>query len=184
MKILIAMTGASGAAIGFRLLEELSATRHTIYGIISENARWVIRHELGENAKPPSVVYYDEYDQMAPFNSSSFLLDAMVITPCSMKTLAAIASGYSHSLITRTAENMLRVRSKLILMPRETPLSTIALDNMTKLSREGAIILPPTVAYYHKPEVIDDITKFFVGKILDILKIPNQLYRRWGLNPD
>jgi len=184
MKILVAMTGASGAAIGFRLLEELSATRHTIYGIISENARQVIRHELGVNVKPPSVVYYDEFDQMAPFNSSSFLLDAMVIAPCSMKTLAAIASGYSHSLITRTAENVLRVRSKLILMPRETPFSTIALENMTKLSQNGAIILPPTVAYYHKPEEVNDMTKFFVGKVLDMLKIPNQLYRRWGLSPE
>ena len=181
MQIAVAITGASGVIIGFRLLEELAARDHTLYGIVTNNARQVIEHELGPDFKYPSAVtYYEEADQQSPLNSSSFILDGMIIAPCSMKTLAAIATGYSNSLIVRAAENVLRTRLKLIIAPRETPLSGSALNNMLKLHREGAIIFPPMVAYYHKPQTVAEITNFFVGKILDLLEIPNDLYRRWG----
>jgi 4-hydroxy-3-polyprenylbenzoate decarboxylase len=180
MKIVVAITGASGVIIGFRLLEELAQKGRSVYGIISENAKAIITHELGENFKYPSqIIYYNDNNIMAPLNSSSFKLDAMIVAPCSMKTLAAIATGYSHTLITRTAENIIRTNSKFILIPRETPLSATALKNMLHLRREGAIIFPPAVAYYHQPKSIDDITNFFVGKILDLLDIENDLYQRW-----
>jgi len=102
-----------------------------------------------------------------------------VIVPCSMKTLAAIATGYADSLIVRAADNTLRMRRPLIIAPRETPLSASALKNMLRLRHDGAIIFPLNAAFYHHPQTIHDITNFFVGKILDILGIPNQLYQRW-----
>ena len=181
MRIVVAITGASGVIIGFRLLEELASKGNTLYGIVSDNAKFVIKHELGSNFTfPTSITYYEETDQLAPLNSSSFMLDAMIIAPCSMKTLAAVASGYSNNLITRTAENVLRTGSKLIIVARETPLSASALKNMLKLRLEGAIIFPPVITYYHLPQSVNDITDFFVGKILDLLGIENDLYRRWG----
>lgn len=181
MRIVVAITGASGVIIGFRLLEELTSRDHSLYGIVTNNARQVIQHELGPDFKYPSTVtYYEEADQQSPLNSSSFIVDGMIIAPCSMKTLAAIAIGYSNSLVVRAADNVLRTRSKLIIVPRETPLSGSALNNMLNLHHEGAIIFPPMVAYYHHPQTIEDITNFFVGKILDLLGIPNDLYRRWG----
>ena len=183
MKVAVAITGASGVILGFRFIEELKSRHHIPYVIISENAKIVIKHELGQKFQMPSdVKYFTENDAFSPLNSSSFLLDAMVIIPCSMKTLSAVARGYANTLITRTAENVLRTDSKLIIVPRETPLSSSALENMLHLRREGAIIFPPAIAYYHKPKTISDITDFFVGKILDLLKIKNDLYNRWDNN--
>jgi len=181
MKILVAITGASGVVIGIRLIEELMTSDYSLFGIISNNAFPVIHHEIGNLPDfSDKLTVYREDDAHAPFNSSSFLLDAMVIAPCSMKTLAAITAGYSHNLIVRAAENMLRTKSTLILMPRETPLSAAALENMWKLQLQGAIILPPVAAYYHQPQSVADMTNFFVGKILDLLKIPHHLYQPWN----
>lgn len=181
MKILVAITGASGVIIGVRLIEELITIDCSLFGIISNNAFPVIHHEIGNRPSfSDKIQFFQEDDLHAPFNSSSFLLDAMVIAPCSMKTLAAIAAGYSHNLIVRAAENMLRMKSMLILMPRETPLSAAALENMSKLQHQGAIILPPIVGYYHHPQRVEDMTNFFVGKVLDLLKIPHHLYDRWN----
>lgn len=180
-KIAVAITGASGVIIGFRLLEELIANKKEVFGIITENARAVIKHEIGNKFQyPPDVTYFDNTDILAPLNSSSFLLDALVVAPCSIKTLAAIASGYSDCLVTRVAENVLRTNSKLIIVPRETPLSSSALKNMLHLRNEGAIVFPPAVAYYNNPQNVEDITNFFVGKILDLLQIENELYQRWN----
>lgn len=181
MKIAVGITGASGVILGFRLLKELALKGHKLFGIVTKNAKHVIEHEMEPNFTPPtSVIYYEDNDYQAPLNSSSFMLDAMIIAPCSMKTLAAVAIGYADTLIIRVAENVLRTNAKLILVPRETPLSTSSLKNMLKLRIEGAIIFPPVVAYYHHPKSVDDITNFFVGKILDLLHIPNDLYNRWG----
>lgn len=181
MKIVVSITGASGVIIGLRLLEELAKINNDLSAIITENANDVIEHELEHTYSiPENVTLFSEFDQTAPFNSSSHPLDAMIIAPCSMKTLAAIASGYSHSLVTRSAENVLRTRKKLILLPRETPFSETALENMLRLHRAGAIMFPPNVAYYHHPRTVDDITNFFIGKILDLLNVPNQLYQRWN----
>lgn len=181
MRITVAITGASGVIIGIKLLEELAARNHTLFGIITENAKTVIEYEIGPDFTPPSAVtYFKEQDPEAPLNSSSFILDAMIIAPCSMKTLAAIATGYANTLVVRSAENVLKTRAKLIIVPREAPLSASALKNMLKLRYDGATIFPPVVAYYHQPNSITDITNFFVGKILDLLDIPNDLYRHWG----
>ncbi len=180
-KFVVSITGASGVIIGIQLIEELLKLNSEIISIISENARKVIEHELGNNFQlPPKAQYFDQHDATAPINSSSFLINSMVIAPCSMKTLSAVANGYTDNLITRAADNQLRTNNTLILVPRETPLSTSHLENMLKLKQAGAIICPPMAAYYHHPESIEDMTNFFVGKILDLMGIQNELYQRWG----
>jgi 4-hydroxy-3-polyprenylbenzoate decarboxylase len=182
-KFVVGITGASGVIIGVRLIEILLQKNLSVITIITENARKVIEHELGKNFKfPLEAEYYNEHDASAPINSSSFLIDAAVIAPCSMKTLSAIAHGYSNNLITRAADNQLRTDKPLILVPRETPLSISHLENMLKLKQAGAIICPPMAAYYHHPQSVADMTDFFVGKILDLLGIQNRLYKRWASN--
>lgn len=177
---LVAITGASGAIIGIRLIEELLRTDVEVIAIISNNGKKVIEHELGKNYKlPEHARYFSENDANSPLNSSSFTLDGMVIAPCSMKTLAGIACGFSFNLIVRAAEIQLRKNKPLILAPRETPLSTMQLKNMLDLRNAGALICPPMAAYYHHPKTVDDMTDFFTGKILDLLNIPNNLYKRW-----
>jgi len=179
MKIVVAVTGASGVVIAERLLENLK--EHETHIIISETAKKVIVYELGseKKLKKLSKFFYDENDLEAKLASSSFILDAMVIVPCSMKTLAAIANGFSQNLITRCAENFLKCNRKLIIVPRDTPLSLPAIENMRKVKIAGAVVLPANVAYYHKPKTIDDITNFLAGKILDVLNINHKLYKRW-----
>lgn len=180
MKIVVAISGASGVIIGFRLIQELHSRGFEIYCVVTQHAEDVIQHELGSHfKKPQGIRYFKETDQSSPLNSSSFIIDAMIVAPCSMKTLAAIAAGYTNSLVIRCAENALRTGAKLILVPRETPLSEAALSNMLTLNRAGAMILPPSVAYYPLPKTLDDVTNFFVGKIMDLLRIPNDLYARW-----
>lgn len=183
MKIVIAVTGASGVVLAKKLLENLKKEEeHETHLIISENAKKVISHELSKkesNFEKLATCFYKENDLNSRLASSSFLLDSMVIVPCSMKTLAAIANGFSDNLIARCAENILKFNKKLILVPRDTPLSFSAIENMKKLKIAGAIILPPNMAYYYKPKTIEDVTNFFVGKILDAIGIKNNLYRRW-----
>lgn len=180
-KYIIGITGASGCIIGIRLMEELLNRNFSLISIITTNAYKVIEHELGAKFQVPrNVQYLDEHNFLAPVTSSSFLVEGMVITPCSMKTLAAIANGYADNLVARAADNQLRTGRPLILVPRETPLSVSHLENMIKLKQAGAIICPPMVAYYHHPQTIDEMTNFFVGKILDLLNIPNELYKRWN----
>ena len=178
MKICVAITGASGSVLGQRTLENLR--EHETHLIVSEAAKQVIDLELGEHASLPSDYRYENWDITAPLASSSFLIDAMVVVPCSMKTLAGIAQGYADNLILRAAENMLRMNRKLVLVPRETPLSLSAIENMRKNRLAGAIILPPAIAYYYKPKSVDEVTDFFVGKILDALGIKHHLYQRWS----
>ncbi len=178
---LVAITGASGAIIGIRLIEELLRTDVDVFVIISNNGEKVIEHELGTNYQlPEHALYFPENDANSPLNSSSFSLDGMVIAPCSMKTLAGIACGFSFNLIVRAAEIQLRKNKPLILAPRETPLSTTQLKNMLDVRDAGALICPPMAGYYHHPKTVDDMTDFFTGKILDLLNIPNNLYKRWS----
>ena len=174
MKILLAITGASGAAYGLRLLEVLKKKNIKTECIVSDAAKKIIKHEA---LKIPKC--YSEKDIEAPFSSGSFKMDAMVVAPCSMKTLSAIASGFSHNLVTRSADVAVKEKKKLILVPRETPLSAIHLENMLKLARLGVVILPAMPAFYHKPKKIEDLVNFIVGKILDSLGIENELYKRW-----
>lgn len=174
MKVIVAITGASGAVYGIRLLEVLKEKGVKTECIISDAGREIIKTELKK-----SVNGYREKDIGAPFSSGSSTADAMVIAPCSMKTLSAVANGYSSNLISRSADVMIKEGKRLILVPRETPLSAIHLENMLKLSRIGVTVLPAMPGFYHGPKKIEDLIDFIVGKILDSLGIENSLYRRW-----
>jgi polyprenyl P-hydroxybenzoate/phenylacrylic acid decarboxylase-like protein len=177
MKICVAITGASAVVLGQRVLENLRG--HEVHLIVSEAAHRVIAIEMGRDVPLPADFEYDNRDIAAPLASSSFLIDAMVVVPCSMKTLAGIAHGYSDNLILRSAENCLRLNRKLVLVTRETPLSLSAIENMRQARLSGAIILPPTMAYYYEPKSLDDVTNFFTGKILDALNVEHHLFKRW-----
>jgi 4-hydroxy-3-polyprenylbenzoate decarboxylase len=184
VEIVVAITGASGVAIGARLLAALAEPdEHVVHLIVSEGARTVMAQELDSDAHLAANHVWEEANLSAPIASSSRATDAMVIAPCSMKTLAAVAQGYTSNLIIRTAEVMLRLGRPLVLMPRETPLSLPAIDNMRLAKQAGAIILPPMIAYYPHPKTVDEVTNFFVGKVLDVLGLPHNLYRRWGEAP-
>lgn len=182
MRLIVAVTGASGVIYGKRLLEVLREKDVEIHLIVSEAARRVVRHELGDELVLHSLAHkvYEPWDLDAPITSGSFQVKGMVIVPASMRTIAAISHGYGDNLITRAADVQLKERRPLILVPRETPLNTIHLENMTRLSRLGACILPAMPAFYHKPESIGKLVDFIVGKILDQLGIDHSLYLRWG----
>jgi 2,5-furandicarboxylate decarboxylase 2 len=177
LRVVVAITGASGVAIGVRLLHKL--TDHEVHLILSADGKDVIVQELGQKVELPAGYRYEAHQMGARLASSSFLTDAMVVAPCSMKTLAAVANGLADNLVVRVAEIMLRTNRPLVLVPRETPLSLMAIENMRKVRLAGGIILPPMVGYYAAPKTIDDVTDFFVGKILDVLGLEHQLYRRW-----
>ncbi len=181
-KIVIGFSGASGIIYGIRLLEILHSINIQTYLIISEWAKKNIEIETDkrlEYVKSLSSVNYDNFKLDASVSSGSFLHDGMVIVPCSMKSLSSIANGYDDTLISRAASVTLKESRKLILVPRETPLSRIHLENMIKLQDAGAIILPAMPGFYHKPSTISEIVDHLVGKILDQLKIKHDLFTRW-----
>ena len=181
-KIVIGFSGASGIIYGIRLLEILHSINIQTYLIISEWAKKNIEIETDkslEYVKSLSSVNYDNFKLDASVSSGSFLHDGMVIVPCSMKSLSSIANGYDDTLISRAASVTLKESRKLIIVPRETPLSRIHLENMIKLQEAGAIILPAMPGFYHKPLTIDEIVDHLVGKILDQLKIEHDLFKRW-----
>lgn len=181
MEIIVAITGASGVVIGARLLEVLAKQgQHQVHLIVSRGAEAVIAHELDSEVHLSATRRWPVDDLAAPIASSSRASEVMVVAPCSMKTLAAIAHGYADDLIGRTAGIMLRMGRPLVLMPRETPLSLPAIENMRLAKIAGAIILPPVVAYYPRPQTVDEMTDFFVGKVLDVLGLEHVLYRRWA----
>lgn len=184
-KIVVALSGASGQVYGRRLMEVLAQTPGVeTHLIISPSARAIIAHELGAGApdeieKLAAYVYENSNVGAAPA-SGSFLLDAMVVAPCSIKTMSAIAHSYADNLITRAADVMLKERRSLLLMVRETPLHLGHLKNMARIAEMGGIIVPPVPAFYHQPRTIGDIVDHSVGRVLDLLKIPHQLFRRWN----
>jgi 4-hydroxy-3-polyprenylbenzoate decarboxylase len=181
-KIVIGFSGASGIIYGIRLLEVLHSVNIQTYLIISEWAKKNIVIETTktlEYVKSLSSVNYDNSKLDASVSSGSFLHDGMVIVPCSMKSLSSIANGYDDTLISRAASVTLKESRKLILVPRETPLSRIHLENMIKVQEAGAIILPAMPGFYHNPSSIDQIVDHLVGKILDQLKIKHELFKRW-----
>ncbi len=181
-KIVIGFSGASGIIYGIRLLEVLHSINIQTYLIISEWAKKNIVIETTktlEYVKSLSSVNYDNSKLDASVSSGSFLHDGMVIVPCSMKSLSSIANGYDDTLISRAASVTLKESRKLILVPRETPLSRIHLENMIKVQEAGAIILPAMPGFYHNPSSIDQIVDHLVGKILDQLKIKHELFKRW-----
>ncbi|HZA70141.1 MAG TPA: UbiX family flavin prenyltransferase [Nitrososphaeraceae archaeon] len=181
-KIVIGFSGASGIIYGIRLLEILHSINIQTYLIISEWAKKNIEIETDktlEYVKSLSSVNYDNFKLDASVSSGSFLHDGMVIVPCSMKSLSSIANGYDDTLISRAASVTLKESRKLIIVPRETPLSRIHLENMVKLQEAGAIILPAMPGFYHKPSTIEQIIDHLVGKILDQLNIKHDLFKRW-----
>jgi 4-hydroxy-3-polyprenylbenzoate decarboxylase len=186
MKITVAISGASGVVLGKRLVEFLKSDankeKYTVHLIVSEAAKEIAGYEDVDLSCVRGLAdyCYDEYDIAAGISSSSYGIDAMVVIPCSMKTLSAMANGLSENLIDRAAENMLKMGRRLVVVPRDTPLSLAALENMVKLRTAGALIVPPVMAYYYKPASVDDVTDFFVGKVLDSLQIDHDLYDRWS----
>lgn len=186
MKLLISITGATGAIYGIRLLEALKNTEHHTALIISRWAEKTIEVETSytvDEVKALADVVYDEDNLMAAVSSGSYGIDATIIAPCTMKTVAGIANGFSENLIIRTADVALKERRPLILMVRETPISLIHLKNMTAVTEAGGILLPPMPAFYHQPQTIEDIVDQSVGKALDILHIEHHLFQRWGDTP-
>lgn len=177
MHIAVGITGASGAPLAVRLLEVLR--EHEVSLVVTPEGEHLLALEA-PGGELPATRRYHPFDFTSALASSSRVPDAMVICPCSMRTLAALAHGLSDNLITRCADNVLRLGRSLVVVPRETPLSLQALDNLRNLRAAGAFIVPPMVTYYFGPESVRDLTDFCVGKILDCLRLPHDLYRRWG----
>jgi flavin prenyltransferase len=195
--VVLAITGASGAIYAVRLLEVLLAAGRTVYLSISPAGKAVLETELGINVdlerfsvdtlirkrSPPiqgTLQYCHFQDLMSPIASGSFLTDAMVVCPCSGGTMAAIAHSMGNNLIHRAAEVHLKERRKLILVPRETPLSLPQIDNMRKVTEAGAVVLPASPGFYHGPKDIDDLVNFVVGRICDQLGVEHALMKRWA----
>ncbi|KZX12523.1 UbiX family flavin prenyltransferase [Methanobrevibacter filiformis] len=180
--IIVAITGASGIIYSLKLIKALKKLNIKTGVIVSNSAKLVLEYETDitiEDIKSITNYYFEFDDISSSINSGSFKFDSLVIVPCSMKTLSAIANSYGNNSITRVADVCLKERRELILVPRETPLRTAHLENMLKISKEGGIILPSMPAFYHNPKNIDELCDFIVGKILDVLKIENNEFKRW-----
>jgi 4-hydroxy-3-polyprenylbenzoate decarboxylase len=195
--LVLAMTGASGAPYGVRLLEVLLRAGRTVHLTISPSAVEVLRTELGRTVDlnrfrlddllgeatqplPGEVRYHHHGNFMAGIASGSFLTGGMVICPCSMGTVAAIAHGLSQNLIHRAADVHLKERRKLILVPRETPLNVVQLRNLTVCVEAGAVVLPAMPAFYQRPQSMQDLIDFIVGRVCDQLGVEHELLKRWG----
>ncbi|MFK5948237.1 MAG: flavin prenyltransferase UbiX [Methylococcales bacterium] len=195
--IILAISGASGVQYGIRLLEQLLTHEHKVYLLVTRAAHVVIsmetelawpanNHELhdqlckryGVDEKQLKVCGESEW--ASPIASGSATVDAMVVCPCSMGSLSSIAVGASANLLERAADVILKERKKLVLVPRETPFSDIHLENMLKLSRMGAVVLPANPGFYNKPQTVEDIVDFMVARVLDHLGIKQELQPKWG----
>ncbi|MEO2258136.1 flavin prenyltransferase UbiX [Paenibacillus amylolyticus] len=195
-RLIVGITGASGSIYGIRLIETLLDLEYNVHLVIS-NAGWrVLKEELDWDVtnrdavleekfgnRAGSLIYHPVSDIGASIASGSYLADGMIIMPCSMGTLSSIAQGSSDNLMSRAADVMMKEGRTLILVPRETPLHAIHLENMLKLSRLGVRMIPAMPAFYYKPQTMDELILFLVGKVLDSLRIPHQLFTRWG-EPD
>ncbi|WP_028544253.1 UbiX family flavin prenyltransferase [Paenibacillus taiwanensis] len=192
-RYVVGITGASGAIYGVRLVQALLEAGHFVHLLISDAGWRVLKEELdwevtkrqvaieqafGEQA--PNIQYHPIQDIGASIASGSFRVKGMIIMPCSMGTLSAIAQGASDNLMARAADVMMKEDRPLIIVPRETPLHAIHLENMLKLSRMGVRIIPAMPAFYYRPQTLDDIINFLVGKVLDSMRIEHQLFTRWG----
>ena len=184
MLLIIGITGASGAIYGIRLLEVLSLNKEVeTHLIISEAGEKIIRCETDwkvEQIKALADSYYDIRDIGAKLASGSFRRDGMVVAPCSMKTLSALANSYTDNLLTRSADVTLKERKRLVLLARETPLHLGHLKNMERLTEMGAVVLPPVPAFYYKPRTIQELIDYTIGKVLDIFDIQHNLFPRWS----
>lgn len=196
-QIIVAVTGASGAAYGLRLIQRLAAMGVKQHLLFSDAARVVLKQELGlslpekREEVAPAIAshlqisdellnHYHQSDWFSPAASGSAGIRHMVVIPCSMGSLARIAGGVSDNLLERAADVMLKERGRLILVPRETPLSSIHLEHMLKLSRMGVDMIPAMPGFYHRPESVDDLINFVVDRVMDHLNIDDGEARRWG----
>lgn len=191
----VAITGASGAILGIRLIEELIKSGKEISAIVSDSAWKVIHHELFRNKNKPDTIKdilklrgftldsglheFRNDNFFSPPASGTTFFEALVIMPCSMKTLSGIATGYADTLINRVADVALKEKRRCILVPRETPLNQIHIENMLKAKQAGAEILLPIPGFYTYPETVDDIINFVVGKTLNLLNIKHNLFKSW-----
>jgi 4-hydroxy-3-polyprenylbenzoate decarboxylase len=182
MKIVVAMTGASGAIYTQRLLDNLDPQQHEIHFISTKHAREVAQIELpkGELKIAPTVIQYDENGSMfVPFVSGSARLDAMVVIPASMGTIGRVANGVSDTTTARAADVFLKERRKLIFVPRESPYNLIHLRNMAALTEAGAMIIPASPSFYNKPKTVTEVVDTIVARVLDHLGIEHKLVKRW-----
>lgn len=196
--IVVAMTGASGAPYGLRLVERLVESGEAVHFVISDPGRMVVNtetelrlpsrpHDIQDVLRnqypgPGSIHAFGLQDWMAPMASGSNAPRAVVVAPCTSGTLAAIAAGTCRSLIDRAADVAIKERKQLIVVPREMPFSAIHLENMLKLARLGTVIMPPAPGFYHHPSTIQDLVDFVVARILDHLEVTQDLLPRWGAN--
>ncbi len=181
-RITIGITGATGAIFGVRLLEALGAAGIETHLVLSKWGQQTVEHETGltlTDLRARATVVHGAGNMAATVSSGSFRTEGMVIAPCSMRTLAAIAHGYGESLVHRAADVVLKERRKLVLVPRETPLSEVHLENLLKLARMGVAIVPPMPAFYNKPASVDDIVNHIVARVLDQFDIDAAFAKRW-----
>ena len=193
--IVVAVTGASGAPYAVRLLESLARAERQVQLIVSSHGLRLLQTELGIDsvevlrgrvgtaAWDRHISVFDDNDRGAAPASGSAINAGMVICPCSMGTLSAIAVGASRSLVERAADVALKERRPLLLVPRETPLSAIHLENMLRVTQAGAVVMPASPGFYHRPGSVDDLVNFVVARVLDHLGVPHRLVARWGSEP-
>ncbi|MBE3609232.1 UbiX family flavin prenyltransferase [Campylobacter californiensis] len=180
--VIIAITGASGVNLGLKLINEAKKYAK-IHAVISHAAKKTLLLEEGieiSKFEDKGVKFYDDDDTGAAIASGSFKIDAMIVAPCSINTLAKIHAGFADTLITRAAAVSLKERRRLFLAVREMPFSTISLEHMSKLSLCGAVIAPPILGYYSGVKTLKDMENFIIGKWLDLLDIENEIYKRWN----
>lgn len=185
IKIVVGITGSSGVIYGIKLLHFLNEFGVETHLVLSKWAEKNIEIETDENItqiKKMASFEYKENDMAASISSGSFKTNGMIIIPCSMKTLASIANGYDDNLISRAASVTIKENRKLVIVPRETPLSQIHLSNMLKLAKIGVIILPAMPGFYHRPKTVNDLVLHIVGKTLDQFEINNDVFKRWENN--
>lgn len=185
--IVIGITGASSVIYGVKILEVLSKLGIETHLIITRAGLKNLEIETSDSInglKSMASHVYDEGDLSAPLASGSFKVDGMVVAPCSIKTLSAIANSYNHNLLVRAADVMLKERRRLVLLVRETPLHEGHLELMLKVTRMGGIVMPPIPAFYHHPKTIEDLINQTIGKVLDLFSIDANLFRRWGTGAD
>lgn len=188
-RYIIGITGASGTVYGLKTVECFLELGATIHFLVTDRGRDVMKYETSydlagwvqekKKSYEGKLILEDNHDMFAGIASGSYICDGMAVIPCSMSTLAEITYGITKNLLTRAADVTLKQKKPLILVPRETPLSSIHLENMLKLSHAGAFILPAMPAFYHRPETLEDMENFMVGKVLDCFGIENILYEHW-----
>lgn len=181
-RLIVAITGATGAIYGVRLLEALKAAQVETHLVLSKWGQQTVEHETGltlTDLQERAAVVHGTANMAATISSGSYRTDGMIIAPCSMRTVGAIAHSNGDNLVHRAADVVLKERRKMVLVPRETPLSEIHLENLLKLARMGVVILPPMPAFYNRPATLDDIVNHVVARVLDQFDIEASFAKRW-----